>query len=300
MSWREHIRRVSQRALHRLRLIHRTTGTLWGLHPTIFRRLVETVVFPTLFYGAPIWCSAVCHSSRLASLDRVIRHCAIASFGLLRTVSHEASQMIAGFLPADLQLRQRVMEYHLRRLTYGDDLDLSGPSIMIRNQTIGPLDILHQEIRHLARHSSLHASLLRQVETHHLWVSDPSVSSWPFTPSILDNDISIQRIREAHLHSSPDDLWIFTDGSVAGQLCGAAALFFIGDSWHSHTFAVRFIGHHSSTQAELVALRLGCQHALDFGHFQRITFISDSQCALRSLEHSCRTMTLTLEVQRAL
>ena len=126
MSWREHIRRVSQRALHRLRLIHRTAGTLWGLHPTIFRRLVETVVFPTLFYGAPIWCSVVRHSSRLAPLDRVIRHCAIASFGLLRTVSHGASQMIAGFLPADLQLRQRVMEYHLRRLTYGDDLDLSG------------------------------------------------------------------------------------------------------------------------------------------------------------------------------
>ena len=131
-------------------------------------------------------------------------------------------------------------------------------------------------------------------------MSDPSVSSWPFTPSILDNDTSIQRIREARLHSSPDDLWIFTDGSVDGQLCGAAALFFIGDSWHSHTFAVRFIGHHSSTQAELVALHLGCQHALDFGHFHRITFICDSQCALRSLEHSCRTMTLTFEVQRAL
>ena len=300
LSWREHIRRVSQRALHRLRLIHRTAGTLWGLHPTIFRHLVETVVFPTLFYGAPIWCSAVRHSSRLAPLDRVIRHCAIASFGLLRTVSHGASQMIAGFLPADLQLRQRVMEYHLRRLTYGDDLDLSGPSILTRNQTIGPLDILCQEIRHLDRHSSIHASFLRQVETHHLWVSDPSVSSWPFTPSILDNDTSIQRIREARLHSSPDDLWIFTDGSVDGQLCGAAALFFIGDSWHSHTFAVRFIGHHSSTQAELVALRLGCQHALDFGHFHRITFICDSQCALRSLEHSCRTMTLTFEVQKAL
>ena len=171
---------------------------------------------------------------------------------------------------------------------------------MTRNQTIGPLDILHQEIRHLARHSSIPASLLRPVETHHLWVSDPSVPSWPFAPTILDKDTSIQRIHETGLHSSPDDLWIFTDGSVDGQLCGATALFFIGDSWHSHTLAVRFIGHHSSTQAELVALRLGCQYALDIRHFQWITFICDSQCALRSLEHSFRTMTLTLEVQNAL
>ena len=101
LSWREHIRRVSQRALARLRLIHRGAGTLWGFHPTIFRRLVEAVVFPTLFYAAPVWSPVVRHLSRLAPLDRVIRHSAIASFGLLRTVSHSASQMMAGFLPAE-------------------------------------------------------------------------------------------------------------------------------------------------------------------------------------------------------
>ena len=83
---------------------------------------MEAVVFPTLFYAAPVWCSAVRHLSRLAPLDRVIRHAAIATFGLLRTVSHSASQMIAGFLPAEFQLRQRVMEFYLRRLMYGDDL----------------------------------------------------------------------------------------------------------------------------------------------------------------------------------
>ena len=122
LTWREHIRQVSQRALARLHLIHRGAGTLWGFHPIIFRRLVEAVVFPTLFYAAPVWCSVVRHLSRLAPLDRVIRHAAIATFGLLRTVSHSASQMIAGFLPAEFQLRQRAMEFYVRRLTYGDDL----------------------------------------------------------------------------------------------------------------------------------------------------------------------------------
>ena len=91
LSWREHIRRVSQRALARLRLIHRGAGTLWGFHPTIFRRLAEAVVFPTLFYAAPVWSPAVRHLSGLGPLDRVICHSAITSFGLLRTVSHSAS-----------------------------------------------------------------------------------------------------------------------------------------------------------------------------------------------------------------
>ena len=100
---------------------------------------------PFLCCASLVLCSPL-FSSRLAPLDRVIRHCAIASFELLCTVPHAASQMIARFLPTDLQLRQRVMEYQLRRLSYGDELDLSGPSIMTRNQIIGPLDILRQEI----------------------------------------------------------------------------------------------------------------------------------------------------------
>ena len=57
-------------------------------------------------------------SQSFAPLDRVICHSAIASFGLLRTVSHSASQMMAEFLPVQFQLRQRAVEYYLWRLTY--------------------------------------------------------------------------------------------------------------------------------------------------------------------------------------
>ena len=178
LSWHEHIRQVSQRALHRLRHSHHTTGTLWSLYTIVFHCLVETHVFPTLFYVVLVWCCALLYSSRLASLDRVIRHSAIALFWLLHTMSHVTSYIITEFLP----------KYHLCRLTYGDVLDLSCPLLMIRNQTIGPLDILCQEIRHLDRHASIHASLLCQFKTHHLWASDPLVMPWPVAPSILDKD----------------------------------------------------------------------------------------------------------------
>lgn len=158
------------------------------------------------------------------------------------------------------------MEYHLHRLTYGEDLDLSSSSIMIKNQTIRPIDILHQEIRHFDRHASICASLLPQVEIHHLWASDPSAMSWSIALSILIKDTSIQWIREPHLHYFLDDLWIFTSSLVDDQIYGVANLFSIRDSLHSHIFVVRFINRHSNTQAELVTLRLGCRHALDLGH----------------------------------
>ena len=299
LSWREHIRRVSQRALVRLRLIHRGAGTLWGFHPTIFRRLVEAVVFPTLFYAAPVWCTAVRHLSHLAPLDRVIRHSAIASFGLLRTVSHSASQMMAGFLPAEFQLRRRAVEYYLRRLTYGEDLTTPDtPSPL--NRVVSPRDIVVHELRQLDRLSSTPASTFSAVDSHHLWLTDPASNPVTFTPSILDRESAMDQIRTARSASSAADLWVFTDGSVEGLRCGAAALLFRGSEATPQTFTIGFSGPHSSTQAELAALLLGCRRASLAGPSSSITFVSDSQAALRSLSQTRRTLALTARVRVAL
>lgn len=299
LSWKEHIRQVSNRALGRLRLIHRTAGTLWGLHPSIFRHLVEAVVLPTLLYAAPVWCTAVRHLTRLAPLDRVIRHCAIASFGLLRTVSHEASQMMAGFLSAELYIRQRVLEFYLRRLTYGEDLLLMDPPTPL-NQTLSPVDILRLEMRQITRASTIPITDFHQVERHQLWFTDPAANRDTFISSILDSEAAMERIHTSRLHSLPNELWVFTDGSVDGRHCGAAALFFIGSDTHHRTFDVHFTGHHSSTQAELIALRLGCRHVRDMGHFKIITFVSDSQAALLSLSSPNRCLSLTADVLTSL
>ena len=275
LSWTEYIRRVSQRAMDRLHLLHRGVGTLWGFHPTIFRRLVEAVVLPTLFYAAPVWCTAVCHLSSLLPLDRVIRHCAIAAFGLLRTVSHEAAQMMASFLPVEYQLRRRLMEFYLWRLSYGEDLtDATAPPLL--NRTVSPIDILRQELRHIERTTSLPASELRSVETFRLWLTPPSRPSPPFSPSIPTRETALSRIRSARATSSSTDLWVFTDGSIDDQLGGTAAVCFVGSSLTPTTFSVGFTGRHSSTQAELVALQVGCQHVGTMGTFQWVTFVSDS------------------------
>ena len=225
---------------------------------------MEAVVFPTLFYAAPVWCSAVRHLSRLAPLDRVIRHAAIATFGLLRTVSHSASQMIAGFLPAEFQLCQRAMEFYLWRLTYGDDLIAEEVPTPLNN-AVSSRDIITQELRQLNRISSAPSSLFSSVDTHKLWLTDPTSVPIDITPSILDRDIALDQIRHARSTSSATDLWVFTDGSLDGQLGGAAALLFQGSEDSPQTFTITFSSLHSSTQAELAALLLGCHHAAESG-----------------------------------
>ena len=110
----------------------------------------------------------------------------------------------------------------------------------------------------------------------------------------------MNRVQEERPRSTQEDLWIFTDGFVVGSLCGAAAVFFVGAASDGQTFAARFVGHHSSTQAELVALRLGCRNVDTSGAFRRLTFVSDSQPALLGIGQRQGGLALAMEVRTAL
>ena len=306
LCWREHIARISQKALGRLRAIQRGAGTLWGFHPTIMQRLVRATILPLLFYAAPVWCGAVQFQARLRPLDRVIRLSAIGTLGLLKTTSCEAAEILAGYLPAEFQIRQRTLEFYLRHLTYGRELLTEEARSTGCTHAISPLDILHSEVLKLARFGGLPHTLLQQVETRRFWFSDPVGAPWPPVPSILPSALAVKRIHHHRPISSDDVLWIFTDGSVDGPRCGAAAVLYRGSQVEGTSFSVHFEGLHSSTQAELIALHLGCQHAHRLGRFRSIIMVSDSQPALQATQRSqsigalaylTRTALCTLQIE---
>ena len=284
LCWREHIAQVSQKALGRLRLIQRGAGTLWGFHPLVMQRMIRAAIFPLLFYAAPVWCGAVQFRARLHPLDRVIRLCALGTLGLLRTTPGEAAMVLAGFLPAEIQLRQRTVEFYLRQLAYGRNLISAEARCTGTTHAVSPLDILDAEVARLDRYGDLSTQLLQRVEPRLFWTVDPVGISGPPLPSILPSASAIQRIREHRSSADSELLWIFTDGSVDGTRCGAAAVLFPGSSTVGHPFSVRFEGLHSSTQAELVALHLGCQKASALGRFRRLIIVSDSQPALQAIQ----------------
>ena len=108
------------------------------------------------------------------------------------------------------------------------------------------------------------------------------------------------RVEEERPRSTQEDLGICIDGSVASSLYGAAAMFFVGATSDSQIFVAQFVGHHSSTQAKLVALRLGCRNVDTSGAFRCLTFVSDSQPALLGVGQRQGASALAMEVRTAL
>ena len=169
-------------------------------------------------------------------------------------------------------------------MAYGRNLISAKARCTGKTHAVSPLDILDAEVARLDRYGDLSAQLLQRVESHLFWTVDPVGISRPPLPSILPSASAIQRIREHRPSADPELLWIFTDGSVDGLQCGAAAVLFPGSSTVGHPFSVRFEGLHSSTQAELVALHLGCQKASALGRFRRLIIVSDSRPALQAIQ----------------
>ena len=299
LTWRRHISVIAQRGLSRLRLIHRGVSTLWGLHPSIVYRLVRAAVLPAVFYAAPIWSSAVCHLARLRPLDRVLRLCGICILGLLRTVSGDAARVLTGLLPAEFQIRQRLVDFYLRNLAYGRDLVPNPEAVTSRSLLSPPLSILCLELRQLSRTGRCTFAMLPRVERRVLWTEDPAAPPWTPPISFLDRETAVSHIRRARDSALDEDLWIFTDGSVDGSRCGAAALLFRGAAQEGSCSSTRFEGFHSSTQAELVAIRLGCVAARQLGSFSRITLVSDSQPALLGLRRFGGGSSLAVEAREA-
>ena len=256
---------------------------MWGFHPTIIRRMIDAVILPILFYAAPVWCTAIIHPTVLTPLNRVLRRCAMAIMGLLRTTSTETALATAGLHHADVYIRRSLVEFYVRHLTYGHDVTVSTSGIRRLNRTHTPSEILRKEISALCHHQHLPESTFTRVERKRWWYSNPSDTHWEPEPSLLTREDALSRLHIERTSSPPDSLWVFTDGSVSDTSCGAAALFLHGRERHGHTFAVHFSGQHSSTHAEMVALRLACSQTSEFTHTKCVTFVSDSMPALQGI-----------------
>ena len=168
------------------------------------------------------------------------------------------------------------------------------------NRTVSPRDILDLELCHLERAIPSFTEQLLQVERQCFWYVVPARAAWTPPISFMSAEASVDRIRNEHRTCPSDSLWIFTDGSVEGTCCGAAAVCFRGTEHADQSFSERFIGQHSSTQAELVALELGCRRARELGSSSCITIVSDSQAALMAIERTQGSSSLAVAARQAL
>ena len=95
--------------------------------------------------------------------------------------------------------------------------------------------MLQSELRGMSSRTApekLALSHLTRVERQHFWYTDPNSPPWEPTLLAIGSRASpseaVQHIREARACSLHDELWVFTDGSILGTLCGAATILFHG------------------------------------------------------------------------
>ena len=85
------------------------TRTRGGLECLALRRLYEGIAVPLLTYGCEVWGDTALGQVRLRRLLlRTQRKIVILVNKAYRTISHEANLVIAGTIPIDLLIRERI------------------------------------------------------------------------------------------------------------------------------------------------------------------------------------------------
>ena len=107
MRMTEHVRQAAARA-------NEVTAKLAILMPNIGgpraskRRVISGAASSVLLYGAPIWGGVMRHGKYRNMVGSVQRKLALRIGSAYRTVSLEAAQVIAGLIPIDLKIRERM------------------------------------------------------------------------------------------------------------------------------------------------------------------------------------------------
>ena len=115
LSWKPHLRHAQQRTRERLALIKRLSSKTWGFAPEAMWQLTTKALEPALYYGAEVLSKVQDSAYHLLIINRTIRQAGLLITGCLRTTSYEAVYALAGLLPAQMEIRRKILYDHLRR-----------------------------------------------------------------------------------------------------------------------------------------------------------------------------------------
>ncbi len=87
-------------------MLARTAKLQWGLGHKALKTIYEGAVVLILTYGAPIWAEAIMKSRNLAKYKRIQRQMNIKTAKAYRTISYDASCVIAGEPPIEILIGQ--------------------------------------------------------------------------------------------------------------------------------------------------------------------------------------------------
>ena len=115
LTWKPHLQFVQQRARERLAVIRRFSAKTWGFSPEAMWQLTTKALEPALYYGAEALSRIQDSPQHLLILNRVVRQAGLLISGCLRTTSYEAVFALAGLLPAQMEIKRRILYWHLQK-----------------------------------------------------------------------------------------------------------------------------------------------------------------------------------------
>ena len=94
--------------------MRRIVGKRWGAALEVMLRLINQVVLPKLFYGVECWGTFIRSEQMLQTLNRVMSTAARLAMGLDRCTSIDVSLVVAGIIPARLQILRQLCRFMVR------------------------------------------------------------------------------------------------------------------------------------------------------------------------------------------
>ena len=107
----KHVDHIETKAISLIHALSKSAKLTWGLGHKALHTIYTGAIEPILTYGAPVWGKAIENHKNRTKLQRIQRLINIKLTKAYRTISYDASCIIAGIQPIDITIDEKVKLY---------------------------------------------------------------------------------------------------------------------------------------------------------------------------------------------
>ena len=123
----KHVEKVAEKTMQVVNLLSRAAKLQWGLGHSALKTIYNGAILPMLTYGCSVWSEALQKQNSLTKLQRVQRMMNIRIAKAHRTLSFEASCVVAGVKPIGVSIEEFVKIYEATHKSEEDTEDFDKP-----------------------------------------------------------------------------------------------------------------------------------------------------------------------------
>jgi len=124
LSWNSHIDYILTKSDKLIKSLIGLGKQKYGINPKAMEIIDKGAVLPIISYGVQVWGDAITRKTIVKKLSRLQRRYAIRMIRGYRTISVDAANVLANFVPIDLHLNSIIMEYYIMKNIYHNTLDI--------------------------------------------------------------------------------------------------------------------------------------------------------------------------------